>query len=318
MSTFALLLLSTFALSAATGQTSSTILASLNYADETKAFAHNFPQEGAIRHEVKIMEARSMNFTLQTDGFQLLKDGDMDAAWRNNPKDVKLLKEFWYPAAEALAKQLTSSKQVHALNHVYRSSAAPNSHQVTIHEGNRDKNKQEAGVVLNGVDGVHADFTPGSRYITQMEEELQRKYDAEHENTGCSKKRIRVQVLNLWQSISERGPIQRKPLCLAHPSSVRASELRENYKKMNGNTVYNLARTPESQHEWWYYSQMALGEMLVFYGYDESMPVLHTAFELRNAPANAPPRESLETRVMCVFEEEVEDRQQQPLPQLRL
>ena len=317
MSTFALF---TTAMEQTQRQVSS-VLASLNYADETKEFAHNFPQEGAIRHEVDVMEARGMNFTLKADGFQLLKDPKMGAAWRNNLKDVELLKESWYPAAEALAKDLTGAQQVRVLNHVYRSSATANSHEVTIHEADRDKKKQGAGVVLNGVDGVHADFTPGSMYIKQLEEELQRRYDSEHENTGsnfCSKKRIRVQVVNIWQSISEHGPIQRKPLCLAHPSSVRAGELRENYKEMNGNTVYNLARTPESQHEWWYYSQMALGEMLVFYGYDESMPVLHTAFDLRNAPANAPPRESLETRVMCVFEEEVEYGQQHELPWPRL
>ena len=99
--------MSTFALfTTATEQTQrqvSSVLASLNYADETKEFAHNFPQEGAIRHEVDVMEARGMNFTLKADGFQLLKDPKMGAAWRNNLKDVELLKESWYPAAEALA-----------------------------------------------------------------------------------------------------------------------------------------------------------------------------------------------------------------------
>jgi hypothetical protein len=81
---------------------------------------------------------------------------------------------------------------------------------------------------------------------------------------------------------------------------VRLSKLRKKKsKRNNGNTVYSLAQTPESKHEWWYYSEMQLGEMLVFYGYHEIIPVMHTAFELPGTPDCAPPRESFGTRVSC-------------------
>eukprot|EP00957_Ditylum_brightwellii_P057200 4334439-Ditylum_brightwellii.AAC.1 len=99
------------------------------------------------------------------------------------------------------------------------------------------------------------------------------------------RKRFRVRVVNIWQSISDRGPIARKPLAFCHPASVdAATELRENYKPMNGNTVWNAVSGPEHQHQWFYYPAMRRGEMLVFYGYNgERTPVLHTAFDL---PAN--------------------------------
>lgn len=278
------------------------VVGSLNYSDPARMTAQDFPAEGGKRYDVAIMDARDMGFTLQQDGFQLLST-EPTAAWQANTGDDDALKELWYPEACAMVKALTGAKSVSVQNHVHRSSAAATGHELILTEAERAGGKHKK-VVLNGVDGIHADFTPDSSYVSNLEAKLQHQHEEEQRAAGVTTRtRIRVRVVNIWQSISDKGPIQRKPLALVHPNSVKASELRANYKEMNGNTVWNLTRTPESQHAWWYFNEMKRGEMLVFYGYDEEIPVLHTAFELPNTPAHAPPRESLETRVLCVFEE---------------
>ena len=80
------------------------------------------------------------------------------------------------------------------------------------------------------------------------------------------------------------------------------SEVR--YQSRKGE-IYLLAHSP--RHRWFYYSEMDGHEALVFKQYDSQVSggaryTPHAAFDLPSIPADAPLRESIETRCLIVMD----------------
>jgi hypothetical protein len=60
-------------------------------------------------------------------------------------------------------------------------------------------------------------------------------------------------------------------------------------------------------HEWFYFPQMKRDEAMVFkvFDTDQSVPTkftAHSAFDHPNTSSNAPPRESIETRIFAFWD----------------
>lgn len=114
----------------------------------------------------------------------------------------------------------------------------------------------------------------------------------------------RFAIVNLWRSI--KGPVINSPLALcdfasAEPGDFVASERRA--KERIGElelVIYNPG------HRWYYFSEQQYDEAILIKTYDAAQDgrarrVAHTAFDNPLAPADAPPRESMESRLLVFF-----------------
>lgn len=286
--------------------------------------------EEDTRQPTLIRNARGRGFTLDEHGFELVEDQRPRVIAATADADDAALISHWYPECCAIVRELTGATRCYVANHVKRSSAHRGGHELVLTdamkrgEQARPKNQQ-----LSGIDEVHADFTRDSAFIARIQQEggLQQQHEEEGEKNPAASSRSRsssgsrsrhVRVVNVWQSISDRGPVRVKPLALCDPASVNLRrDGRRRHCAANGNTVWNLARHDPAQR-WWYYDAMARGELLVFFGYHPDQPVFHSAFESGAPPGGGapppPPRESLETRVVCVFDQDPDGDTTAPLP----
>jgi hypothetical protein len=119
----------------------------------------------------------------------------------------------------------------------------------------------------------------------------------------------RVVLMNFWRPLST---VHRTPLALCDASTVQASdmypsEIRGGLDDPNRPPLwgFNLSYNPD--HRWYYVDRMQPDEVLAFklYDSDSSRPQWtgHTAFELPNTPADAPPRESIEIRTISFIDD---------------
>ena len=112
-------------------------------------------------------------------------------------------------------------------------------------------------------------------------------------------------IVNVWRSIAH--PVLDAPLALCDSRTVSVmdavvSEVR--YPQRSGE-IYLFKQS--ELHRWYYYPEMNKHEAVVFKQYDSQLSGVsrftpHAAFELPNVPAGIPPRESIEARVLVVFE----------------
>jgi hypothetical protein len=112
-------------------------------------------------------------------------------------------------------------------------------------------------------------------------------------------------IVNVWRSIA--GPVLDAPLALCDSRTVAisdavAAEVR--FRERTGE-IYLFRSSP--WHRWYYYPHMQKGEAVVFKQYDSRVSSVsrftpHSAFEHPGTPPGTPPRESIEARVLVVFE----------------
>jgi hypothetical protein len=118
--------------------------------------------------------------------------------------------------------------------------------------------------------------------------------------------RGRVQIVNVWRPL--RGPVQDAPLAVCHAPSVAPADLVPSdlvYPHRTGET-YSVTYNPA--HRWFYLRGMGTDEALLLKCYDSKTDgrarfTPHTAFDDPTAPADAPPRESIELRTLVFHRE---------------
>ena len=120
----------------------------------------------------------------------------------------------------------------------------------------------------------------------------------------------RITIYQTWRALS--GPPQDVPLTVCDGRSVQLKDMVTADTILGGDYgrdqsfEYSMCRF-NPDHRWLYFSNMRPDEMLVFKGYDfdRARParLFHTAFEDPSAPADAPPRASIEARAFAFFED---------------
>ncbi len=119
----------------------------------------------------------------------------------------------------------------------------------------------------------------------------------------------RMAGYNIWRVISQ--PPQDVPLAVCDARTVALEDL------VRGDAFFDVGEEPwwnfeaylvrhSRAHRWWYYSNMRPDEALVFKSFDsdpsQPLRVPHTAFNDPEAPADAPPRVSVEARAFAFFD----------------
>jgi hypothetical protein len=137
--------------------------------------------------------------------------------------------------------------------------------------------------------------------------------------------RGRLAIINFWRPMCSK-PLRRSPLAVLDATTIGDSDIvvcrrpmqQENesflkFYKLPLPFINTLAR-PNPNHKWYYPPNMTRDELFIFKNFDSICPApkngvgMHSSFSDPNTTPDAPPRESVETRVVCFWYSE-EDRE---------
>lgn len=188
------------------------------------------------------------------------------------------LPSAYYPEVERIVALATGATRVVAFDHNIRHGGA----------------KPPPGI-REPVTRVHNDFTAKS-----APERARRVLGDEAADRLL---RGRFAFVNLWRPI--RGPLVDQPLAVCDARSVAHGDLIAHdliYRDRVGET-YAVAYNPA--HRWIYFPEMRRDEALLIKCFDSAPDrarlAPHSAFADPSTPADAPPRESIETRTIAFF-----------------
>lgn len=142
---------------------------------------------------------------------------------------------------------------------------------------------------------VHNDYTSNSGFVCLRE---QLGDDAE------DLARSRFQIVNLWRPLTD--PVEDYPLALVDARSLSEDQLVDTERRAPNHVGEIQLALHDPSQRWFYYSSMRPDEVLLFRTFDSidggTRPCsIHTAIHLPNAPADARPRESIETRAFVFY-----------------
>ncbi len=264
----------------------SSVVADMNYLAPMTERPRNYtfdPAPGVprsnIENEVRavaIHDARPVagSVSLDANGFALVEHR---SAVRDFFDDEEV-RRVYYPEVERLVREATGADRVHIFDHTTR-------RRVTDVEAQADAPRQP-------VRRVHIDHT--ARSGPQRVRDLLPD-EADELLKG------RVQVVNLWRPI--KGPLLDSPLAVCDATTISFDDLVPSdlvYPHRVGET-YSVKFNPA--HRWYYVPRMRTDEALLLKCCDTSVGVParytpHSAFTDPTAPADAPPRESIEVRTL--------------------
>lgn len=142
---------------------------------------------------------------------------------------------------------------------------------------------------------VHNDYTAKSGFVCL------------HENMGDEAEELskeRFQILNVWRPLVD--PVENFPLSLCDVRSIDRDDMVEAERRAANHIGAISLAVYNPDHRWYYFSAMRPDEALVFKTFDSinegnTACSIHTAINLPDAPANAKPRESIESRAFVFY-----------------
>ena len=264
----------------------SAVEAVLNYLAPTKERPRTYtndPPTGEPRttvvseaHVVPIRNLRPFapSVSLDREGFSLVRQ---DTAVTDFYDDDEV-KAVYYPEVKRALKEATGADRVFIFDHTTRRRVP-------------DAEDDWKGI-RQPVARVHVDHTAksGQQRVRDLLPE---------EADGLL--RGRVQIINLWRPI--RGPLRDSPLAVCDAGTVSFDDLVPSdliYPHRVGET-YQVSYNPK--HRWFYVPEMGADEALLLKCFDSETDgrarfAPHSAFTDPTAPADAPPRESIEVRTL--------------------
>lgn len=229
-------------------------------------------------HEVVVHDARKLAppASLDREGFTL----------REHHTAVD---DFYHPAFDreqyeaeitALAVAATGASRVHVFDHTLRSDSP------TV-RGER-ATREPASV-------IHNDYTDRSA--------RKRVFDllgGEAESLAAG----RFAIVNAWRSV--RGTVRRSPLALCDASTLAPGDLVASERRAADRVGELELVSWNPAHRWYYYPAMTTAETLLLKTFDSAddgraTRTIHTAFDSSDAAPDAPPRESIESRMLLFF-----------------
>ena len=271
--------------------TSATVQTTLNYLGEVEGKPTNYlfdPPEGVPKFYPTVACPVSIsNGRLVADRLSLENEGlvfrQHAAHGVTDFYDETQIEAIYYPAVVDLVCAETGASRAIVFDHTYRSSLTPE-------EGGNEANMP--------VPDVHNDYTDDSGPRRALEAGGNGAKDAIAQN--------RFMIVNVWRPI--KGPVQQKPLTLCDVSSMEAKDfVPADIKFPTGRTGEVLSVRHRPTHRWLYFPEMDVDEALVFRTFDPRRTGAnrfgaHVSFDDPATPPNARPRESLEVRVLALFD----------------
>ena len=217
---------------------------------------------------------------LDVEGFQLCSA----TSAMTDFSDRQTIQRAYYPEMEELALAVSGARRAIVFDHLVRRRAPGTLTPFGAREGHRP----------SAATRVHCDFTPAS---------AQRRLKLEMEAHGIAAVE-RFAIINLWRST--RLPVLDAPLAVCDARTATSADLVAAdivYPDRKGEIFEVLHNTA---HAWAYFPAMEFDEVLVFKQFDSASGVAcytpHAAFAHPATPAGTPPRESIETRGLLIYD----------------
>ncbi len=232
--------------------------------------------------EIYNLRPVASEFSLDSAGFQLARHR---SAVENFWDEDEILRVY-YPELIALLKRITGAAEVRIFDHTLRRRVA------------EVDNDRKADVPRQPATRVHVDQTEQSG-VSRLRLLYPDEADALLDR--------RVAIVNLWRPI--HVPAIDFPLAVCDARTVAREDLVASdllFRERRGET-YNVVYNPG--HRWFYAPDMRPDEVLLLKCFDSrddgsvARFAPHTAFANRTAPADAPPRESIELRTYVIYDE---------------
>jgi hypothetical protein len=230
---------------------------------------------------VVLHDGRAIRDTLdiEVNGFAFVDHVSKMTNWFDEAE----LKSRYYAECAELVKKVAGATRVHVFDHTLRSG---------------DEGERNSKYLREPVLSVHNDYTEWSG--------PQRVRDLLPDEAETLLKR-RFAIIQVWRPVST-WPVQANPIAIADARSLDMKDLiaaERRYPDRVGET-YQIQYNPD--HYWYYFPLMRREEALVFKVYESKKDgrarfTAHTSFTNPNAPADAPPRQSIEIRTLAFFDE---------------
>jgi hypothetical protein len=232
------------------------------------------------QYEMTVLDGRPVrqSFDIDTHGFVFVDHRTQVKDFTDEQERARV----YDPEVQALIMKHSGASSVVVFDHTLR---------VSDEEGQKAVNARPT------VKGVHNDYTERSAPVRL------REIVGEAEAERRLKKRWAI--IQTWRPI--RGKVMIDPLGICDGRSIPQRgfiRVERRYQYRTGE-VYHIAHDPS--HEWFYFPRMERNEALVFKVFDSdagkpSRFTAHSAFDDPATPADAPARESIETRTFAFWD----------------
>lgn len=241
--------------------------------------AHKAHPPSYEAHRCRITDGRPMagDFELSVFGFTFLNHPSKVADFYD-PDEIKAVYEA---EVSDLIKSQMGASEVVVFDHTFR----------TADDAIAAENYTRAPVKA-----VHNDYTAGSA--------RQRVLDILPADAAEARLKKRFAIVQTWRPINH--PVQSEPFALCDGRTIPETGFIALQRRYQHRTAETYHISYSAGLEWYYFPEMAPDEVLVFKVFDsdktEGVPfTAHTAFDHPDTPADARPRESVESRALVFF-----------------
>ena len=274
-------------------------LAVLNYLtnlDKIPVFAHAAKIDGTHRQndertprEVPILNARLVpyGFSLDVEGFALAEQVTKVTDFNNDAQ----LADIYTPEMERLIAEVAGGTEAVVFDHTRRSTR----------QSHREKYASR-----DPVPAPHSDYTDNSAF--------QRMRDRFSDEEAEQRLKRRFSIVNAWRSMT--GTVEQWPLTVCDARTVDDTSMTQTRREapLRPEPSFEYNRPSETRHaiydphhKWYWFPRMTRDEVLLFKNYDTltdgtARYSLHSAFQDPDTPADAVPRETIETRAFVFFD----------------
>jgi hypothetical protein len=231
--------------------------------------------------EVSIHDGRNdkPSSSLDVEGFRLVSQKTEVEDFYDDAQ----IETTYHDEVKALLMEITGAARIEIFDDTRRSASL---------ERQKDKNIREPA------DLVHNDYTARSG--------LKRLRDHFSDDPGEADKlsQRRFAIVNVWRSIA--GPVYNFPLALCDASTVTSDNLVSVERRAEERIGELQVSLHDSGQRWYYFPEMQMDEALLIKTFDSETDgrarfTVHSSFEDPDAPVDASPRESIETRCLVFF-----------------
>ena len=233
------------------------------------------------RWEVCIHDGRhdKLSSSLDVEGFQLVSQ---KTAVDDFYDDVQVASTY-HAEVKTLLREMTGAARVEIFDDTRRSASLERQREMNIREP---------------ADIVHNDYTARSG-IKRL-----RDHFADDPDEAEQLLQRRFAIVNVWRSIA--GPVVNHPLVLCDASTVRPEDLVAVERRAEDRIGELQVALHDSGQRWYYFPEMQMDEAVLIKTFDSETDgrtrfTLHSSCEDPDAPVDAPPRESIETRCLLFF-----------------
>ncbi len=231
--------------------------------------------------EVSIHNGRhdKTSSSLDVEGFKLVSQASDVADFYDDAE----IGSIYHSEVKALLKEITGAARIEIFDDTRRSTSLCRQRELKIREA---------------ADIVHNDYTAGSG--------IKRLRDHFADDPDGAEKLLsrRFAIVNVWRSIA--GPVLNHPLTLCDATTVRPGDLVSVERRADERIGEIQVALFDQGQRWYYFPEMQMDEALLFKTFDSETDgrarfTVHTSFEDPDAPEDALPRESIETRCLVFF-----------------